>query len=96
MSFYYSGTRVNTLDLAPNFSGIIMGIVNGLGALIGIVSTKLVHVLIDERLLGWKVVFWLFLGVLIITSVVFMLWGSAEEQAWNKIDPEEIDRMTET
>lgn len=41
MSFYYSGTRINTLDLAPNYSGIIMGIVNGIGALPGIILPEI-------------------------------------------------------
>lgn len=36
-SFYYTGTRINTLDLAPNYSGTIMGIVNGIGAIPGVI-----------------------------------------------------------
>ena len=27
-SFYFSGTRINTLEFAPNFSGTVMGFMN--------------------------------------------------------------------
>lgn len=31
MGTFYSGLKVNNLDLAPNFAGVIMAITNGVG-----------------------------------------------------------------
>ena len=28
MGFYFGGTKINTLELAPNFSGTVIGLVN--------------------------------------------------------------------
>lgn len=36
MGLYYPGLKVNPIDLAPNYSGTVMGVVNGLGSLSGI------------------------------------------------------------
>lgn len=33
---YYTGFRLNSLDLAPNFAGSLMALTNGIGALTGI------------------------------------------------------------
>lgn len=48
MGAYYSGTRVNALDLSPNFAGTIMAVVNAIGALSGIVTPYLIGVLIPN------------------------------------------------
>lgn len=40
MGAYYSGMKVNALDLAPNFAGTLMGITNGIGALTGIAAVS--------------------------------------------------------
>lgn len=40
MGAYYSGMKVNALDLSPNFAGTLMGITNGIGALTGIVAVS--------------------------------------------------------
>jgi hypothetical protein len=43
MSFYWAGTRVNTLDLAPNFSGVIMGIANAFTVIPSVTLSGIVH-----------------------------------------------------
>lgn len=40
MGAYYSGMKANNLDLSPNFSGAIMALTNGIGAIVGIVNVK--------------------------------------------------------
>lgn len=45
MGAYYSGMKVNALDLSPNYAASIMAIVNGIGAITGIVAPYLVGVL---------------------------------------------------
>lgn len=45
MGTFYSGLKVNNLDLAPNYAGVIMAFTNGIGGLSGIFSPYIVGVL---------------------------------------------------
>lgn len=45
MGTFYPGMKVNALDLSPNYAGTLMAVVNGIGALTGIVTPYLVGVL---------------------------------------------------
>ena len=38
MGFYYPGMKVNIIDISPNYSHGVMGLSNGVGALIGFVA----------------------------------------------------------
>lgn len=33
----------------------------------------------------WRIVFWIVLGVFIVTNIVFVIWASGDEQWWNDI-----------
>ncbi|XP_063917439.1 sialin-like isoform X2 [Zophobas morio] len=92
MSFYYSGTRINTLDLAPNYSGIIMGIVNGIGALPGIILPEIrKYWTLEDSYMDWIPVFWLHLAILFATCFFFAVFGSGRVQPWNDYEEEEIE-----
>lgn len=45
MGTFYSGLKVNNLDLAPNYAGVIMAITNGVGGINGILAPYIVGVL---------------------------------------------------
>lgn len=45
MGAFYPGMKVNALDLSCNFAGTLMAIVNGIGALSGIITPYLVGIL---------------------------------------------------
>ena len=45
MGSHYSGMKVNTLDLSPNYAGALIGLVNGIGAITGIVAPYLIGIL---------------------------------------------------
>lgn len=38
MGCYYSGLKVNSLDLSPNYAGSLAALTNGAGALTGIIA----------------------------------------------------------
>jgi hypothetical protein len=42
MGFYYSSTKTNSLDLAPNYAGIVTGIINGFAVFMGMLSPIMV------------------------------------------------------
>lgn len=45
MGTFYPGLKVNAIDLSPNYSGSLMGITNGLGAITGMVGPIMVGVM---------------------------------------------------
>ncbi|GBP33624.1 Putative inorganic phosphate cotransporter [Eumeta japonica] len=84
MGAFYPGMKVNALDLSSNYAGTIMAIVNGIGAITGIIAPYLVGLLTpDSTLLQWRLVFWITLVVFIVTNLVFVAWASGDEQWWN-------------
>lgn len=48
MGTFYCGMKVNALDLSPNNAGTLMAIVNGIGAITGIITPYLVGALTGE------------------------------------------------
>ncbi|XP_012064296.1 PREDICTED: putative inorganic phosphate cotransporter [Atta cephalotes] len=94
MGTFYPGMKVNGLDLSPNYSGTLMALVNGMGALTGIVTPYIVGVLASEQTMSqWRIVFWIVLGVFILTNVIFVAYASGEVQYWN--DPDFVIRDRE-
>lgn len=86
--------KVNGLDLSPNYSGTLMALVNGIGALSGIFTPYIVGVLAPQQTLEqWRIVFWIVLSVFILTNVIFVAFASGEVQEWN--DPEFVRRDRE-
>lgn len=48
MGTYFSGFRVNALDLSPNYSGSLMALTNGAGALTGIIAPVFVGMMTPD------------------------------------------------
>lgn len=48
MGAFYPGMKVNALDLSGNYAGTIMAIVNGIGAITGIIAPFLVGLLTPD------------------------------------------------
>lgn len=87
MGTFYCGMKVNALDLAPNYAGTVMAIVNGIGAITGIITPYLVGLLTpDHSAEQWRIVFWIAFAVFIATTVIYVWGGAAEEQYWNNPD----------
>lgn len=45
MSAYYSGMKINVLDITPNYAGTTTAIVNGISSISGIISPYLIGLL---------------------------------------------------
>ncbi|XP_070490732.1 putative inorganic phosphate cotransporter [Chironomus tepperi] len=87
MSAFYSGIKANNLDLSPNFAGAIMALTNGWGAVIGIITPYMIGVLTPNRtILEWRNVFYISCGFLVVTNIIYVIWGSADKQPWD--DPQ--------
>lgn len=48
MGAFYPGMKVNALDLTSNFAGTVMAIVNGIGAITGIIAPYIVGLLTPD------------------------------------------------
>lgn len=94
MGTFYPGMKVNALDLSPNYSGTVMALVNGVGALTGIITPYIVRTLTPNQLLSeWRLVFWIVFVVFVVTNIIFVLFASGDVQYWN--DPEFVRRDRE-
>lgn len=87
MGPFYPGMMVNAIDLSPNYSGTLMAIVNGFGALAGILAPYAVGVLTPNQTLSeWRIIFWITFVIFLGTNVVFAIWADGEVQVWNDQD----------
>ncbi|XP_022911267.2 putative inorganic phosphate cotransporter isoform X1 [Onthophagus taurus] len=93
MGPYFCSTKVNALDLSPNYAGITMAIVNGLGAVSGIITPYLIGALTEDHTLSqWRLVFWITLGVLAATNLQYLYFGTAKTQWWDQPPNENNDK----
>ncbi|CAG9812519.1 unnamed protein product [Phaedon cochleariae] len=85
MGTFYCGMKVNALDLSPNFAGTLMAIVNGIGAITGILTPYVAGALTENHTLKeWRIVFWITFALFILTNLIYCMFGSGEEQPWNQ------------
>lgn len=48
MGAFYAGNRVNVLDICPNYTATLLGLVNGIGAIGGVVAIFAVGILMPK------------------------------------------------
>uniref|UniRef100_A0A1L8DET0 Putative permease of the major facilitator superfamily protein n=2 Tax=Nyssomyia neivai TaxID=330878 RepID=A0A1L8DET0_9DIPT len=75
----------NSHDLAPNFAGILYGIMNFVGTTAGFMSPLVVaHFTKDGNTLeDWRIIFIIGAIAYITPAIVFMIFGSGVTQSWN-------------
>ncbi|KAJ1352097.1 hypothetical protein KIN20_008290 [Parelaphostrongylus tenuis] len=81
----YSGFVVNYLDIAPSFSGTIMGMGNTISSLAGIASPMVTSALTPNGSQEeWQSVLWCTAAILTTGALIFTLFASGEVQDWAK------------
>ncbi|KAE9416091.1 hypothetical protein Angca_004072, partial [Angiostrongylus cantonensis] len=81
----YSGFVVNYLDIAPSFSGTIMGMGNTISCLAGIGSPMVTSALTPNGSQEeWQSVLWFTAAILTTGALIFTLFASGEVQEWAK------------
>lgn len=80
----FSGFFVNHLDIAPPFSGVLMGVTNMVATLPGIISPLLTGVIVQHQSSAseWRVVFYLGGLIYIIGAIFYCIFASGNKQAW--------------
>ncbi|CAK1547117.1 unnamed protein product [Leptosia nina] len=86
MGGFYSGMKVNALDLAPNYAGSLTAMINGTSTLSGIITPYLIGLLTpDSTLKQWRVAFWICFAVLVVTNIIYNIWADGKQQWWDDI-----------
>ncbi|PSN33881.1 hypothetical protein C0J52_09551 [Blattella germanica] len=83
---YCGGSLVNHLDLGSNFAGTTSGISTTLSSVAAILTPVITGELTSENktLTQWSIVFYISVSITLAGYVFFMIFGSVEEQPWNK------------
>ncbi|CAK1547114.1 unnamed protein product [Leptosia nina] len=86
MGAYYSGMKINALDITPNYAGTTTALVNGIAAISGIISPYLIGLLTPQSTLKqWRVAFWVCLGVLVVTNAIYLVFAKGEQLWWDDV-----------
>ncbi|CAB3402797.1 unnamed protein product [Caenorhabditis bovis] len=86
----YSGFVVNYLEIAPPFSGTVMGTGNTISALAGIISPYVTSFLTPNGTQNeWQIVLWVAAVILTAGALIFSFFASGDVQPWAKLSPQE-------
>ncbi|CAL8080400.1 unnamed protein product [Calicophoron daubneyi] len=81
-----AGYAVNVIDLAPNFSGLVMGFANSVSTFTGLFSTLAASIIVHnfglELKNGWRVAISLAAFIQFAAGFSYLVFGSSEEQIW--------------
>lgn len=80
-----AGYLGNCLDIAPNFSGTIFGMMNTLGSLGGFVSNYMVGTITykHQTYARWRIIFWILASIYLFGACIFLIFGNGQLQKWN-------------
>ncbi|XP_065341145.1 sialin-like [Cloeon dipterum] len=92
-----SGPIVNSVDLAPNFAGTLMGMISIASMSGGFLVPLIVGSIIEENqsMAQWQYVFIIASVLNVLSTVVFSIWGSGQVQSWNEPKNESNDKKEE-
>ncbi|XP_026495532.2 sialin isoform X1 [Vanessa tameamea] len=91
----FCGFLSNHIDIAPNFAGTLMAITNTVATIPGIVVPIFVGILThgNQTISAWRIIFFVTIALYVVEIVVYTIFGSGEEQSWNKVP--EVDEKSE-
>ncbi|XP_056640083.1 putative inorganic phosphate cotransporter [Diorhabda sublineata] len=81
-----SGHVVNHMDLAPNFSGILMGFTNGSSVIASAFAPIFAYIIIKDEtnVHQWNIIFYFSAIINVIACVMNSIFTSGERQHWNE------------
>ncbi|XP_046751159.1 putative inorganic phosphate cotransporter [Diprion similis] len=89
MGLFYPSAMVNSLDLAPNYSGTVTAVGGVMLSLVAILAPYVVGVITPNQTLSeWRIVFWITFVVYFVTLLVVDVWADGEVQHWNNLNPQ--------
>ncbi|KAJ9591410.1 hypothetical protein L9F63_002016 [Diploptera punctata] len=96
-SAYSGGSLVNNMDLASNYAGTLSGMSTTIIATASILSPLVVGELTNnnQTLTQWHIVFYITVSITLFSYVFFIIFGSVEEQSWNRDGMNNNESQTE-
>ncbi|CAG5031652.1 unnamed protein product [Parnassius apollo] len=86
MGGFYSSVKINAMDIAPNYAGTCSAFVNGIAEISGIITPYLIDLLTPNQTVEqWQLAFWTVFVVLVGTNILYVIWGSGEQQWWDDV-----------
>ncbi|XP_026317593.1 putative inorganic phosphate cotransporter [Hyposmocoma kahamanoa] len=87
MGGFYSGMKVNALDLAPNYAASLTSLVNTTSTLIAGIGVPYIigYLTPNQTLVEWRVAFWVCFAVLVGTNIIYIIWADGEQQWWDDV-----------
>lgn len=81
-----SGPLASIIDISPNYAGVLLGIVNTFCVVPGFISPIIVSYLTFENqsVESWRMVFLICAASLIISGIIYNIFGDSSRQEWNK------------
>ncbi|KAM3726549.1 Sialin [Dirofilaria immitis] len=80
----WSAFSVNSLDIAPQYAGHLMGLSNTLATLPGMISPLFVGAIVKNQSRSeWHVVFFFTSGIYTFGAFMFWLWAKGELEGWS-------------
>ncbi|XP_046680581.1 putative inorganic phosphate cotransporter isoform X1 [Homalodisca vitripennis] len=81
----YMGYLATALDLSPNFSGVLMGIVNCLGNISSFLAPMVTGFIVKDEASRdeWMIAFYISAGIFFVGNLIFIVFGSSDVQPWN-------------
>ncbi|XP_023245429.1 sialin isoform X2 [Copidosoma floridanum] len=94
----YCGFLANHIDLAPNFAGTLIAITNTVATIPGILVPLIVGKLTsdDHSIESWKVIFFMTVTLYVVEMLIYTMFGTGEEQPWNKVKSKDPERTEQT
>jgi len=82
----YSGFLVNHVDLASNYSGILMGMTNTVASLNGFLAPYIIGLIVttEGSVSQWQIAFFLTAAIYTLTNLFYLVFGTGVEQPWNQ------------
>ncbi|KAL5014023.1 hypothetical protein ScPMuIL_008293 [Solemya velum] len=88
--FTMGGIIINHLDIAPNYSGTLMGFSNGLATIPGFLGPVVVGQLTNgpgmQTRAQWQIVFYIAAAINTAGTLIYLMFAKGDEQPWNSPD----------
>ncbi|KAL1129024.1 hypothetical protein AAG570_013556 [Ranatra chinensis] len=94
MGAYIPSVTIIPMDMSPNYTGVLIGFSGCISSISGIFVPYIIGLLTPNNALHeWRLVFWIAFGWLVITNIVYIIYGTAQLQPWNdpKVEGNKID-----
>ncbi|KAG5895829.1 hypothetical protein JTB14_038260 [Gonioctena quinquepunctata] len=91
-----TGPLASIVDISPNYASVVMGITNGLVAVVGFCTPAVVgsFTFQNQTTQQWQKVFWIATGFLMASTTFYTIFSKSELKSWNS--PDENDGLPET